>query len=166
MSLRGRRADPVREWVAIPSRLERSIRGLDDEDLDRRGGDEGWSIRETVHHLVEANLVASTMIIAAVGADGCEFDWTWLNPDRGWMRRMGYASAPVAPAINALRAVGAHVAGLIAKTPRSLRRRVSLNDSPGAERYVMTVKTILEQEATHVTHHLKDVRSIRRTHAV
>lgn len=74
--------EPLAAWVEIPGRIRKSLRDLNESDLRLRGGSEGWSIRETVHHLVEANLVASNMIIAAIATNGCDYDWTWINPDK------------------------------------------------------------------------------------
>ncbi len=74
--------EPLAAWVEIPGRIRNSLRDLNESDLRLRGASEGWSIRETVHHLVEANLVASNMIIAAIATNGCDYDWTWINPDK------------------------------------------------------------------------------------
>lgn len=95
-------AESLTDWSRIPGRLRDSIRGLKAKDLGLTSESEGWSIRETVHHLVEANLIASNMIIAALAA------------------------------IRPLAALSAHMTGLIAAQPDSLARTVKLNDSPGA----------------------------------
>ena len=90
---------PLSEWLEVSRTLEIAVEGLTEDDLDVRGGPDGWSIRETVHHVVESNLVACTIAIAAAGTGGCTFDCSWLNPDRAWMERMGYRGA-VAPAVH------------------------------------------------------------------
>ena len=139
------------------------MRGLSEEELDHRGGGEGWSIRENVHHLVEANLIASNMIIAALATDGYEFDWTWVQTGRKWAQRLGYDKISIEPAIALLRALGRHIAALVSAQPGALARKVRLNDKPGAPRYTMTVEKILEQEIEHVRGHLGDIQSIRST---
>ena len=58
--------EALQAWLMIPAEIEKALQGLPEEDLDLRGGPDGWSIRETVHHLVEANLVASNIVIAAL----------------------------------------------------------------------------------------------------
>ena len=156
----------VAAWRRVPGRIRAAIRGLDEEDLDRRGGGEQWSIRETVHHLVEANLIASNMILAALAADGYEYDWTWVNPSRSWMKRVGYDKAGVEPAIALLRAVCKHIAALVADEPARLTRSVRVNDSPGAKRYVLSVEAILRQEADHAGDHLRSIREIRERHQI
>jgi len=151
-------------YLRLPSRIRAAIRGLEENELDLRGGSEGWSIRETVHHLVEANLIASNMILAALANDGQEFDWTWVHPNKRWMQRLGYDKASVGPAIAMLGAIGKHLAQLLDDRPAALERTVSLNDSPGAERYTKTVEEILAQEVEHAAGHLGDVQAIRAKH--
>ena len=153
--------EALREWTRIPADLRKSIRGLSDTDLDRRGGSEGWSIREYVHHLVEANMVASTMIIAALANNGGEFDWTWVNPSESWMKRVGYDKADVRPAVRVLSTLCDYIAGIVATQPEMLERYVRLNDSPGATRYNATVEKILKDEREHANHHLADIRTTR-----
>jgi hypothetical protein len=57
--------DPVNDWLQIPEMIEKAIAGLSATELDLSAVSDAMSPRETVHHLVEANIVASSMIIAA-----------------------------------------------------------------------------------------------------
>ncbi len=152
----------MRDWLRVPRLVESATRGLRSGDLDRRGGAQKWSIRENVHHLVEANLVAATIVLAAMGSARSIYDWSWLLPDPAWMRRSGYRRLDPAPALRALKAVGRHVAALLAGTPGSLKRKVRLRDAPGARLRTVTVEQILGDEVEHAKHHLRDVRAIRK----
>jgi hypothetical protein len=155
--------EPVREWAKIPADMRKSIQGLSETDLDRRGGSQDWSIREYVHHLVEANMVASTMIIAALANNGGEFDWTWVNPSEAWMKRVGYDKADVKPALRMLATMCDYIAGIVAAQPGMLERYVRLNDSPGAKRYNAPVEKILKDQREHANDHLADIRATRTT---
>jgi hypothetical protein len=156
------RAGIVGGWASIPRRIRRAISGLSRRDLDRRGGSEGWSIREYVHHLVEANLVASNIVLAALGRPGCRYDWSWVLPDARWMKRLGYDRAPVGPALALLEALCAHVAGVVRTAPGALRKHVRLLDAPGARLRRRTVARLLADECDHAAHHLRDVADTRR----
>lgn len=145
-----RQQPTLSEWMKVPTRIRAAIRGV---DLDARGR-EGWTIRETVHHVIEANLIAGNMIIAAMAEDGQEFDWTWVNPNKSWMRRLGYDTASVEPAIAMLRALTRHIAELIAQKPAAMKRTVSLNDAPGAPRYLRTIEEIIREQIEHAESHL------------
>ena len=97
MGDQGAMVQPLSDWLQVPRAIEVAIEGLTEDDLNLRGGSNGWSIRETVHHLVESNLVACGIVIAAVGKSGCTYDCSWLNPDRSWMERMGYTQCGRGP---------------------------------------------------------------------
>jgi hypothetical protein len=153
------------EWKRIPTRIGKSIRGLTESELDLKGGSDGWTIRENLHHLVEANLVAANMIVAALATDGGYFDWTWVNPNKSWMRRVGYDSAKVEPAIKILRALCEHISTLIANRPQAFSRSVQLSDTTDGPRYLMTVEGILRQEVEHADEHLKMIQAIRERHS-
>jgi hypothetical protein len=156
--------EPLRSWVGTAGRIRTAIEGLSDGDLDLRGGADGWSIRETVHHLVEANLIASNILIAAISQSGCVYDWSWVNPDKGWMERLGYRTAPVGPALATLRSLCEHMAELIKAVPGAFDREVQLLDSPGAEPHRTTVRALVSEQIEHVEGHLGTVREIRAAH--
>lgn len=158
--------DAIRGWLSLAGNIEKSLEGLAEEDLDLRGGEEGWSIRETVHHLVEANLVASIAMIAALAKSGSVFDWSWVTPDAAWMQRMSYNSAPIRPALDTLRGLCEHVATIISGAADGLHCKVQLLDAPGAESYSKTVEELLNQEAAHAEGHLRSVADTRAGHVM
>ncbi len=98
-------AEVIARWKRIPAQLGRAVPGVPEAQLSRRADPRQMTIRETVHHLVEANLVASNIIIAALAKSGSSYDWTWLTPGGRWLRRMGYNRAPVRPALATLAAL-------------------------------------------------------------
>jgi len=159
-----REDESLRSWVGSSERIRTAIQGLREEDLDLRGGADGWSIRETVHHLVEANLIASNIMIAAISQSGCVYDWSWVNPDREWMQRLGYKTAPVGAALATLRSLCEHLAELINGVPGAFDREVQLLDAPGAKPHGMTVRALVSEQIEHVAGHLGTVREIRAAH--
>jgi len=148
-------------WASIPRDIRRATKGLSDRDLKARGGSEGWSIQEYAHHLVEANLIASNIILAALGRPGSTYDWSWVIPDRKWMKRLGYDRAPLGPALELLEALCAHVTGLARGAPGSMKQSVRLIDSPGARPRRRTVRQVLDDEREHARHHLRDIADTR-----
>jgi hypothetical protein len=151
---------PLKNWVQIPQNIARAIEGLTEEELDLRGGSNDWSIRETVHHLVEANLIASNIVIAGLAQSGCTYDWSWVNPDRSWMERAGYSSAPVAPAIETLKALCRYISELVGRSD-ARRHDVKLLDAPGADLRVATIEEVILQEVEHAQEHLRDIAHTR-----
>ena len=119
------------EWKQLPTLLE-SFTGP----------------RETVHHIVEANLVASNLILAALGADEPRYEWSWMVPDERWMQRLGYANLDVAPALALFRALTVYIASLLDEEKMSRRLRFVGSDD------VKTVEEILRDEVEHAREHL------------
>jgi hypothetical protein len=144
-------------WMTIPDELRKVVRGLPSSRLNERAGPDRMSIRETVHHVVEANLVAGNIILAALAKSDIRFDWTWVQPGGDWIQRHGYDRAPVAPAIATLRALGRHFAAVLSVLPDGLDRTVQLNDAPGAAWYTKTVGEILSDEVSHAREHLEEL---------
>lgn len=155
--------EAVNAWLWIPERIEGAIKGLSAKELDESVGPEGLSARETVHHLAEANIVAASIIIAALGASGSTYDWSWLYPDKAWVKRLGYDTAPIDPALETLRGLCAHISNIITAKKDALQGEVKLFDSPAAETYTMTVRDILKQEVAHVEEHLQSINDMRKT---
>ena len=156
--------DVVARWIAIPDQLRQVVRDLPSARLDARGGPDRMSIRETVHHLVEANLVASNIIIAALANSGSTYDWTWVNPGGSWMSRLGYSRAPIGPALSTLESLTRHFAAIFSVVDDGLQRTVELYDSPGAPHYTKTVGQLLLDEVNHAGEHLGALpqRRVRR----
>ena len=148
----------LRSWRRIPRQVEKTVKGLSREELAARKERTMMSVHETVHHVAEANIVAASMIIAAIGKDGATYDWSWLYPNLDWIKRMGYAKAPIKPAIRMLDCMNEHIANLVRVNPKVLKRKVTLFDTPGSDTRTMTVEEIMQHEASHAIDHLKEVK--------
>lgn len=159
-------SDLLNCWRQVPGDIVALIAGRSDDELAKLPGSEGLSLKELVHHLTEANIVAATIIIAALGASGSTFDWSWLWPNREWTDRMGYGKVPTATSLRTLESLIAHVSNVVKAAGRgALTRKVRLFDSPGAETYTKTVAEIIQQEVDHAAQHLGDVKKARRKRA-
>jgi hypothetical protein len=148
----------LRTWRKIPRHIEKTVRGLSRGQLEARKQDGMMSIHETVHHIAEANIVAASMIIAAIGKDCATYDWTWLYPNLDWVERLGYAHAPIKPVIKMLDGMNEHVANLVRANPKVLQCKVTLFDKPRGKKYTMTVSAIISHEVSHALDHLKEVK--------
>jgi hypothetical protein len=140
----------LHEWRRIPARVEAA---LAQGPLDEVVAD-GMTRREIVHHVVEANVVAASIVIAALGSPGATYDWSWMQPFGVWMDRMDYRRKPLEPSLRMLRAVNDWVAAQIEPLADGLDREVLLRDAPDAEPRRATVADVLRQEIEHADEHL------------
>lgn len=146
------------DWRQIADSIDQMISGRSNEELARHVPALGFSVRAVVHHLVEANIVTSSMIVAAMGKSGATYDWTWLYPNAEWCSRLGYENAPTEPALDALRGLIAHVSNIVASQEDAFEREVTVWNSPDAPTYSLTVGQMIRQEIDHAAEHLVDVR--------
>ncbi len=150
--------DVLTAYRSIPQTIAAEVRGLDEMQLDRRLT-EGLSVREQVHHMVEAHVVASSIVIAALGMPGSTYDWSWMLPFGPWMDRLPYRRMPLGPSLEAVRAVNAWVGTVIEQLDDGLSRTVRLRDAPDAEPRTVTVADVLQQEIDHTTEYVGKIRA-------
>lgn len=156
------RGESLAAWRSIVPLVQGMVEGLSDAELDRRGGGGSMSPRETVHHLAEAQVVAGSIVIAALGSPGSLYDWSWMLPFGPWMDRLRYDLKPLAPSLRLIDALNAYVAAQVEPLPDALDRQVLLRDRPGAEPRPATVADVLQQEFEHAREHVEEVRRPRR----
>lgn len=145
----------IGEWTAIPRLIEAAISGAAEARLDEPFGPEkfGFTRRQTVHHIAEANVVAASIVIAALGSPGCTYDWSWMMPFGPWLERLDYAHKPIEPTLRLLDALNAYVVAQVEPLSDGLERDVYLRDGPDAELRRVTVADVLRQEIDHVHEH-------------
>lgn len=151
--------DALKAWRSIPGLMQELVGGRTAEELDSREGN-AMSPREIVHHVAEANTVAASIVIAALGSPGCVYDWSWMQPSGDWMARLEYEHKPIAPVLGLLEALNSYVAGLIEPLHDGLAREVRLRDAPGADLRSVTVADVLLAEAEHARQHVEEARSL------
>jgi hypothetical protein len=148
--------DVLTEWKALPGLVDAALGDAAGAALDEPFGpaDLGLTRRQLVHHLAEANVVAASIVIAALGSPGCTYDWSWMMPFGAWLERLDYAHKPVEPARRLLEVLNAYVDAQVASLSDGLGRHVFLRDAPDAELRRATVAEVLWQEIDHAREHL------------
>jgi hypothetical protein len=149
-------------WGSIPGLVRGIVAGLSDEELDRRTEAAPMSRRELVHHIVEANVVAASIVVAGLGADRPVYDWSWMMPSGPWMRRMRYDAKPIEPALDLLDALNAWVAAQVEPLEDGLDRNLELRDQPGGALRTVKVADVLQQEVDHAREHAEEIRGRSR----
>jgi hypothetical protein len=147
--------DPLVAWSGIPALIRDALERADASALDDPDFHGGMTLREVVHHVVEANLVAASIIVAASGSPGCTYDWSWMMPFGPWMDRLDYRSKPIEPALALLQALNAYVIAQLEPLPDALQREVLLRDAPDAPLRRTTIAEVLTEEVNHARGHLE-----------
>jgi hypothetical protein len=145
-----------------PALLERALAGVQDAELDAPPSQGGWTIRQIVHHIVDGDDLWKIGIKVALGNEQAEFslDWYRTQPQTVWAEKWAYANRSLDVSLALLRAIRDHIDQLVGQVPDGWHRSVGLRKPDGGiER--LPVGAIVEMQADHVEHHVKQIRAIR-----
>jgi hypothetical protein len=80
-SLPGIRAAHIQTLRLLPERLRAAVAGLNDAQLDTPYREDGWTVRQVVHHVADSHAMAYTRCKLALTED-----WPTINPynEKAW----------------------------------------------------------------------------------
>lgn len=142
------------EIEAAPARLRAAVAGLDDAQLDTPYREDGWTVRQVVHHVVDSHVNAYVRFRWALTEDA-----PLIKPyeEKEWARLPDAMSSPVAVSLDLLDSL--HTRWLI------LLRAMTLEDferrwiSPDLGE--LSVDVLLQHYAWHGKHHVAHITALR-----
>ena len=155
------------EYADGPARLEATLTGLSDSELDLSLGENAWTIRHIVHHIADGDDLWKACIKAALGnGDGLfTLQWYWDRPQMEWSESWRYASRSVESSLTLLDANRHHIVEMLEHGPDALERSIRLQPPHDTEVRI-TVKDVIEMQVRHMTGHTQDIQAIRQAHGV
>ncbi|MGH9933268.1 MAG: DinB family protein [Pyrinomonadaceae bacterium] len=154
------------QYVGMPGQLDAALAGLSESDLNLSRTRDAWTIRQIVHHVVDADDMTKTIIKAALGNSGCHFELDWYDPNNAWAETMNYATRNLATAITLLRANHSHMEQLLCQLPDAWERYVMLKRQQGSEERKLAAAQLLHSQTAHALHHIEQIRATRQIHGV
>ncbi len=149
-------------YVEGPALLERALAGIQDSDLDAPPSQGGWTIRQIVHHIVDGDDLWKICIKVALGNEQAEFSLEWYRtqPQEVWAKNWAYENRSLDVSLALLKAIRSHIHQLLEQVPGGWHRSVEFRKSNG-ETERLPVGAVVEIQADHVEHHVKQIRAIR-----
>ena len=144
-----------------PALLERTLAGLKDADLDTAPTEGGWTIRQIVHHIVDGDDLWKSCIKMALGNEQAEFSLDWyraLSQDT-WTKRWAYTQRSIEVSLALFKAIRNHVVQLLENVPDVWDRSVGFRNANN-EIETVPVGFVIEMQADHVEHHVKQKETI------
>ena len=151
----------IARYIEGPKLLERTLTGLKEADLDTVPSKGGWTIRQIVHHIVDGDDLWKICIKQALGNDKSKFslDWYRALPQDTWADRWAYSQRPIEVSLALLKATRDHVIQLIEYVPDGWNRAVEFSE-PNGKIEIVLVGFVIEMQANHVVHHVKQIETI------
>ena len=140
----------IDRYLEGPRLVAAAVRGMSDADLDRNDG-EGWSPRKVVHHLADAEMIASTRVRRLVA----EVDVHFVSYDESLWSRTAHYERPIGTALALIAAVRTNTAEFL----RSLAEAEWLREGTHSEAGRYTPETWLAYYAQHAHDHAAQIRA-------
>jgi hypothetical protein len=137
-----------------PGKLERSVDGLSENELEFHPAPGKWSIREIIIHLCDSEIVGAQRIRKVLGEDNA----TLLSYDQDkWAGRLNYGKRNLTTALELFRLLRKSTSELFEDLSESDWQRSGTHD----ERGKMSLLDLVQLYAEHGENHVAQIRQIR-----
>ncbi len=148
------RREVVEKYRSGPGKVEISIDGLNENDLEFRPAPDKWSIREIIIHLCDSEIVAAYRIrklLSEKNANLTSYDQNL------WVTHLNYGKRNITIAIELFRLLRKSTAELFEDLTQEAWQRTAIHDQYG----IMTLFDLLQLYAEHCENHVAQIRKIR-----
>ncbi len=130
--------------------------------LDWREGDEGWSIRQIIHHIAEDCNVYTFIIEQALAIPGCKIVFGEFPGNDTWGEALDWSSRPVEASRELMRAHRKFLAELVSHFPDRWGYQVHFfsGDSEDEIPAPNTVEKMITMLTEHMEEHTETVKRI------
>lgn len=149
-----RRATLIRDLQNLPADLRAAVSGMSDSQLDTPYRDGGWTVRQVIHHLGDANVNAYLRMKFAVADDRP----TILPYDEDVWAEFADAKGPVEPTLALLQALHLRWSLFLRSLDEAQWDRVFIHPQNGET----PVAKSLELYVWHGRHHLAHVTELKK----
>lgn len=147
--------DFIHRIEVLPSKLESAIHHLNDEQLDTPYREEGWTLRQVVHHMADSHMHAYIRT-----------KWTLTESEpiikayleKSWAETGEIKSAPVI-SVSLLKALHAKWVILLQSISASDRKRYLIH--PETKKQI-SINTLIGLYAWHGEHHLAHITNLKK----
>jgi catechol 2,3-dioxygenase-like lactoylglutathione lyase family enzyme len=145
-------------YIGCVAELEQVLLDLSDNDLNLSLVPDSWPIRRIVHHLADTETLFCWWMKAALSESGRTFTQNWPAGNDP-LSAISYATRPIEPSLDLIRAMHAHIAQL-AQTLPDAWERYTVSDVEGKRTFGSLVSLVLR----HMAEHIDEIEAIRRVH--
>jgi len=137
----------IDQYLAGPELLERSIKGLNDEQLDAKPIVGKWSTRQVVCHIVDFEPIYADRMKRVI-AENCPMFFGG-DPDV-FAAGLAYQNRPVGTELDLLAAVRTQMATILRDLKAEDFERIGKHSEAGP----LSLETLLQRISDHVPHHV------------
>ena len=149
-----KRAEYIQTYSELPQKLAAAVAGLTDEQLDTSYRDDGWTLRQTVHHVAESHMNGFIRIKFALTEDA-----PTIKPyDEASWAELPDMSLPIDTSLKILECVHERLTTLLRGLSDEQFERTYVNPESGP----WTVDAFIALYAWHSRHHTAHITELRK----
>jgi uncharacterized damage-inducible protein DinB len=154
MATAAERQKMIAQIRELPAKVEESVRGIPDEEMNRPAGGEGWSIRQVVHHMADAHLNAFTRMKLILTEEK-----PIIKPydQEAWAELPDTTQLPLEPSLQILRGLHYRWSSLLESVAEGDWQRQGVHLENG----LMTLDDGLTHYSGHGENHLRQIAKIK-----
>jgi uncharacterized damage-inducible protein DinB len=145
----------IEQLAQFPTKLETAVAGLSEDQLETPFREAGWTLRQLVHHIADANINGFVRMKLVLTEQDPLLRTFEQDP---WAELPDSRALPIAPSLELLRGMHARWAALLAAQPEAAWERKAMHP----ERGPMTLESILVFFVNHGDHHIEQILATRR----
>lgn len=146
-------------YAKAPDELEIALKGIAERNLDKRLTPETWSIRQTVHHMVDGDAIWTLLMKAAIFNSGCVFDFGWYTGNDTSAEGLHYAERSIEPVVQLFRANRTQMTQLFTLLSDAGGYHIQLTTPQGP--HPVALSQMIAIQASHAMEHIGEIRAIR-----
>jgi hypothetical protein len=152
----------LEDFTATLDAFEAELDRVPEGDLNWREDDEGWSIRQIIHHVTEDCNVYAFIIEQALATPGCKVVFGEFPGNDAWGEALDWDSRPVEASRELMRAHRQFLVELVGHFPDRLDNQVHFYTGDSDEEVPArnTVKKMIEMLTEHMAEHTETVKRI------
>lgn len=160
------KVESIQLFMAGPGLLENALTGIDEGELDYIPKNNGWTIRQIIHHLADGDDLWKIGIKIALGNEHAEFNLHWYAeyPQTEWAKKWNYQKRSIESSLSLLKANRVHIADLIDSSEEGWNKSIQFRKPDGLIE-IVTVGFVINMQSDHLIHHTKRIEAIREEYS-
>lgn len=160
------REEIIAQYAAGSEQLNNALEDLSESDFDVSRAEGKWTIRQIIHHIVDAEDIWETCLKAGMGNSGCIFDFSWYIPDNKCAEPLDYANRPISLAVESFNATRRYIVELVKHLPDAWERYILFTHGDIMKEKKFMIGDIIGWQIRHLQIHIDQVRETRKVNGI
>ncbi len=154
------------QFVSGAYKLEKLVRFLTEEQLDKSISPGEWSIRQIVHHVSDDGDAWSLVVKKALAVPGTPVAFSGFPGNEPWANALAFNKRPIPGALALIKSHRHVIAELAVFFPERWENYVTFDVPGNKETAKITFGQIIKMLTDHLSEHIATIEAIKQKHSI